>query len=117
LNRETVTVLSADTKVFDTAYGKVLISQVEAPGALCLLADADLGDTLHNLVVRNNCTVGIANLVDTSNCQSAILVSNPSVATVLSARLREPIGRDGAIRVGRLLQRKTDIVPYILKAQ
>ena len=114
LNRDIGAVLSADVKLFDTHYGKVVISQIEAPGALRLLANTDLSDTLQRLVAGNKGTLGIVNLVDTGSGESAVLATDANVGMILSAKLRAPVGPDGVIHVNRLLQRKTDIVPYIL---
>jgi len=116
LRRDIGSILRTDTKTFDTAYGAVIISQVEAPGALELLEHANFTKVLNEMAAARSCALAIANLVDTEQCKSAVVATEVIVARVLSAGLHRPLDPDGVIRVDRLLQRKTDIVPHIMNA-
>jgi len=68
------------------------------------------------MAAARSCALAIANLVDTEQCKSAVVATEVIVARVLSAGLHRPLDPDGVIRVDRLLQRKTDIVPHIMNA-
>jgi manganese-dependent inorganic pyrophosphatase len=116
LTGETRLILRIDAKKFDTAYGAVIVSQLEAPGALELLERADLVESLREIAAATSCASAIVNLVDTGLCESAVLATDVNIVPVLSAGLHQPPNTDGTIRANRLLQRKTDIVPYIVKS-
>jgi manganese-dependent inorganic pyrophosphatase len=113
---ETRLILRKDTKTFDTAYGAVIVSQLEAPGALELLERSDLAESLEEIAAETNCASAIVNLVDTGICESAVVATDLNIALMLSVGLHQPPNNDGVIRANRLLQRKTDIVPYIVKS-
>ena len=111
---ETRAILRADTKRFETDYGWVIVSQLEAAGALELLARTDLMASLGELAEAANCDAAILNLVDTALGSSAVLATDARIANRISDGLYQPRAGDGIIRIARLLQRKTDIVPHIM---
>jgi manganese-dependent inorganic pyrophosphatase len=106
-------VIGEDTKVFETPFGKVIVSQVEAPGALELLERPTLSKALQELARRSNAASAVANLVDTTLVRSAILATDARILNVLAERLRLAPTGDGVILIDRLAQRKTDIVPHL----
>ena len=116
LTGDTGTVLRRDTKTFHTAHGPVVVGQIEAPGALDFLARADLAASLAEMAKATNSASAVINLVDTEAGNSAVLASDGRIAQLISAGLQTPPDAAGVIRMNRLLQRKTDIVPYIITA-
>ncbi len=71
LQRESSSILRADTKCFETDYGCVIVSQLEAAGALELLGRADLKASLGELAEAAHCASAVLNLVDTGLGNSA----------------------------------------------
>lgn len=107
--------LLRDAKVFDTPHGVIAIAQMEAPGALELLLRADLFSAMDAFAKRRGSDSAILSVVDTGAGRGAIVVTNARIAELLRhchlmARSDDPI-----IRFERLIQRKTDILPYIAK--
>lgn len=115
LKLSTAAILQRDVKSFQTELGLVIVSQIEAPGALEILERRDLPSSLTEAAVSKAANAAILNVVDTAIGASAIVSSAPSLLSLLAERLCESICADGVIRCGRVLQRKTDIVPFILR--
>jgi manganese-dependent inorganic pyrophosphatase len=114
LQLDTAGIVQADKKSFDTSYGTVVISQIESPGALDLLARSDLISSLKEMTTTAGAASAILNIVDTEAGASALIITDPNITRLLSLALRESVNDNGVIRVNRVLQRKTDIVPFIL---
>jgi len=113
LGLDTPTLLRTDFKSFQTASGTVAIAQVEAPGALEVLGRQDLSRSLREFAVYAGSAFAVLNLVDTLLNHSAIMSTHSHLAAAIASGLGESVCDDGSIRTDRLLQRKTDIVPYI----
>ena len=107
--------LESDAKIFETLHGSVIVAQVEAPGALELLARADLISSLRLFADSRNAACGILNVVDTEVGKSAVLGTDEKIVRMLSVGLHEKADDDGIVRIDRLLQRKTDIIPFLLR--
>jgi inorganic pyrophosphatase/exopolyphosphatase len=114
LRGETRSILRADTKRFETDYGSVIVSQLEAAGALELLGRMDLKASLEELAEAADCASAILNIVDTALGHSAVLATDSRITNRVSEGLHQSQDGDGVIRIERLLQRKTDIVPHIM---
>jgi manganese-dependent inorganic pyrophosphatase len=114
LHGETRSILRADTKRFETDYGSVIVSQLEAAGALELLGRMDLKASLEELAEAADCASAILNVVDTALGCSAVLATDSRIANRVSEGLHQSQDGDGVIRTERLLQRKSDIVPHIM---
>ncbi|MDR3561788.1 MAG: DHH family phosphoesterase [Negativicutes bacterium] len=107
--------VQSDTKLLETAYGVVAIAQVEAPGASKILTRSDLMVSLRMLASRAEAASAILNIVDTASGTSGVVVTDPEIALLLAEKLSATVGNDQVIRVNRVLQRKSDIIPFILK--
>lgn len=103
-----------DNKQFETRFGKIVIGQIEAPGAIEALGRPDVKSALRALVAEANTSSAILNLVDTANSTSAVICTDPDVADCLSKSLGAGLEKGLTILVNRVLQRKTDIVPALL---
>jgi manganese-dependent inorganic pyrophosphatase len=117
LRGETRSILRTDTKIFETECGPVIVSQLEAPGALELLARSDLTDSLEEMAASAKCSSAVVNLVDTVLGKSAVVATDSRITLRIAAGIQQSPGGDGVIRIDRLLQRKTDIIPYIVTAR
>lgn len=106
--------LESDVKLFDTAQGIVAIAQIEAPGALDILLRDDLRSSLRHLAESKKAIWALLNIADTQAGESAVLATDQDILRTLAARLDEAVDKDGVIRCRRLLQRKTDIVPFVV---
>ena len=104
-----------DNKRFETRFGNIVVGQIEAPGAIEVLTRTDLMTALRALVAETNTSSAILNLVDTTNCTSAVILTDPDVAEVLGKSLGSVLEKDLTIQVNRVLQRKTDIIPALLQ--
>lgn len=114
LTLSSVAVVDKDCKLFETPRGKLLVSQVEAPGALELLQRGELGTTLLAASAARQARFALLNLVDTQACASALLSTSPELLAMLAGQIGGCIDAGGVLRVSRLLQRKTDIIPHLL---
>lgn len=110
----TTAIVERDYKLFETPRGLVLISQVEAPGALELLERDDLAAALRGIGTAKDAHASILNLVDTQANASAIVASSLELLGMLAGTLGSNVDSEGVLRVERLLQRKTDIVPHVI---
>lgn len=115
LRFDTARIVQADKKSFETSYGTVVVSQIESPGALELLTRPDLITALDEMTAAAGAASAIFNIVDTEAFASALITTDPNVAQALSLALRESVDDKGVIRISRVLQRKTDIVPVIVR--
>jgi manganese-dependent inorganic pyrophosphatase len=116
LRLSTMAVLVRDNKSFKRTDGsRVAIGQLEADGALTLLERKDLVPSLVAFGESQHASAVVLNLVDTGVQKSAIVTTDRSLSVVLSQRLNVPMDHDGVIRCDRVLQRKTDIVPYVIE--
>ena len=115
LARTTDALLESDVKLFDTAQGLVAIAQIEAPGALDILLRDDLRSSLRHLAGSKKAIWALLNIADTQAGESAVLGTDRNLLHALAKNLGETVGDDGAIRCRRLIQRKTDIVPFITR--
>ena len=111
----TKALLESDAKLFDTSRGMAAIAQIEAPGALDILLRDDLRSSLGRLAVSKKAIWALLNIADMETGESAVLGTDQDILRALASSLGEAVGEDGVIRCRRLLQRKTDIVPYIAK--
>jgi manganese-dependent inorganic pyrophosphatase len=114
INLETALAVASDVKIFETKKGMIAIAQIEAPGALELLSRPDLLARLADLAASREAVCAVLNLVDLEKQQSAVVSTDPDVAHLLAAALHEAVDVDGTMRVNRILQRKSDIVPFLL---
>jgi manganese-dependent inorganic pyrophosphatase len=112
---ETDALLESDVKLFDTSRGVLIVAQVEAPGALEILLRQDVLSSLKRLAVSRSATSALLNLVDTEAGKSAVLGTDQDIVRSLSASLHEGVDEKGIMHSARLLQRKTDIVPFLTK--
>lgn len=107
-------IIAKDCKLFDTPCGLVLVSQVEAPGALELLDRVDLRRELLAAAATSQTQAALLNLVDTQAYASALLATSPQLLAMLENPIGGYIDAGGVLRASRLLQRKTDIIPHLL---
>lgn len=114
LAMDTQSIVSGDIKIFDTSCGRIVVGQVEAGGALDLLSRDDLRPCLAHLEARSHASSALLNLVDLGRQESAVLSTSQVLIDLLGAALGECPDSLGIIRVHRLLQRKSDILPYLL---
>jgi hypothetical protein len=70
---------------------------------------------LRALVAETKTSSAILNLVDTKSCTSAVISTDPHVADILSKSIGAALSENLTIQVGRVLQRKTDIIPTLLQ--
>jgi inorganic pyrophosphatase/exopolyphosphatase len=110
---DTDALLNSDAKIFDTPHGRVVIAQVEAPGALQILSRTDLMPALKRFATARNAASALLNLVDTEAGKSAILGTDERILGLVSAGLRQQVDGQTMVRADRVLQRKTDIIPFI----
>lgn len=104
-----------DNKHFETRFGKIVVGQIEAPGAMEVLTRSDLQCALRSLVADTKASSAILNLVDTTSCSSVVMLTDRDVAAALSKSLEVGFGEDLTIHINRVLQRKTDIIPALLQ--
>jgi len=114
LNQTTSNAVGYDVKHFNTGFGTAIVAQVEAAGASDLLERADLAAALSDLATRSGASLAVLNLVDLDAGMSAIVSTSPDVLAALAANLGVDVDVSGVIRVQRLLQRKSDILPVLL---
>ena len=114
LSLSTELLVRYDKKQFETRFGLIVIGQIEAPGALEILARSDLMLALQALVTETKASSAILNLVDTTKCSSAVILTDPNVAAILCNSLGAVCGKQLTIHVSRVLQRKSDIIPALL---
>jgi manganese-dependent inorganic pyrophosphatase len=110
---DTARILEIDVKIFATAEGPIAVAQFESSGALELLERANLVPCLQVLAKSHAASAAILNLVDLEKCHSAVVCTDLAILDMLSRRLRGERGGEGLIRIDRLIQRKTDIAPYL----
>jgi manganese-dependent inorganic pyrophosphatase len=113
LRLATATLLGRDAKEFDTPAGRIVVFQFEAPGALEVLSRHDLREAIQRATKERGVAGSIFNLVDTEQVSSAVIVSNADLAARLTAVLGSEVNGEGVMIVRRILQRKTDIIPYL----
>ncbi|MGJ4896671.1 MULTISPECIES: DHH family phosphoesterase [unclassified Bradyrhizobium] len=106
--------LNSDAKVFETRHGQVVIAQVEAPGALQILSRPDLIPAMRQFAASRNTASAVLNLVDTEAGKSAVLATDEQVLGIIASALRSPIDARAVVKMDRILQRKTDIIPFIV---
>lgn len=111
--KSTLEILNDDAKEFETCLGRVVVSQLESPGAFCLLSREDLWPSLHSFVQERGVKVAVLNLVDTNEGKSALVASDPALLNTIADFMGEKIPLDGIIRVPKVVQRKTSIVPCL----
>lgn len=116
LGLSSAAVVEKDCKLFDTPGGLLLVSQVEAPGALGLLDRVDLSRALLAAAAARHARAALLNLVDTQASASALIASSPELLATLNNSVGGCIDSAGVLRAPRLLQRKTDIIPHLLAA-
>jgi len=114
LAMDTQSIVNSDVKIFDTSRGRIAVGQAEAGGVLDLLSRDDLRSCLAQLEARSDAAAALLNLVDLDRQKSALLSTSQTLIDLLGAALGECPDSVGIIRVHRLLQRKSDIVPYLL---
>lgn len=114
LKLETDALLRRDTKIFGAAPHLVVVAQIEAPGAIELVRRSDLREGLAGLLLKFNAASAVAVFVDTEQVESAVIATDRSLMQRLGKRLDALPSAEGLIRVSRILQRKTDIVPELL---
>lgn len=105
--------LESDVKSFDTPRGRITVAQVECGGALNLLDREDLQLSLAQLRDAHDAAAAILNLVDLDRQESALLGTDQALISHISAQLGAQADRKGTVRIGHLLQRKTDIIPHL----
>lgn len=110
----TYAIVEKDCKLFETSHGLLAISQVETPGALELLARDDLRAALRQLGTAKSAAAVLLNLVDTQANASAVVASSSELLGLLADKIGAEVDSQNVLRVGRLLQRKSDIVPHVL---
>jgi manganese-dependent inorganic pyrophosphatase len=113
LTRDTRAIVESDVKIFDTPHGQVAVSQVEVGGALDLLEREDLRPCLARLAEALQVNAAMINLVDLDRVESALLSTSPALISLLGSALGESPDALGIVRARRVLQRKSDIVPYL----
>ena len=114
LNYPTTDIIESDLKRFSTKQGDVIISQIEAASALDLLERPDVDACLDKLVEKHGVSSAVLILVDLDRCGSAIKCTSRENARKLSRALEQRIDGNGVIRLARLVQRKSDVVPKLL---
>lgn len=114
LELATTLLVRRDIKAFSTTQGLVVVGQLEAPGALDLLLRSDLVGALHDLATTEGASSVVLNLVDTALGHSALVVTNEVVERMLLSGLGIDASSSGVIRAPRILQRKTDVVPFLM---
>lgn len=114
LEATTEALLNRDTKTFVSAFGPVIVGQIEAPGALELLKRTDLLSELRELAGNAGAWAAVLNIVDTTLAHSAIVTTDVALENLFTAKLGAPASSLGIIQVNRVLQRKTDVVPFLL---
>jgi manganese-dependent inorganic pyrophosphatase len=113
LNMSSLAILESDVKSFDTPLGRITIAQVECGGALGLLDRRDLLPSLVQLRASHEAVAAILNLVDLDRNESALLGTDVALIAHISAQLGVESDANGKVRIDRLLQRKSDIVPHL----
>lgn len=111
----TAQVIGKDQKQFQIGSGKVVISQVEAPFASDLVRRPDLLEALKNLQLMADANAALIVLVDTETKTSAILSTSEPLLLRLADNLSYSLDDNGVLWVPRLLQRKTDVTPALLR--
>lgn len=113
LKLDTPRLVRSDIKRFETRKGVIVVGQVEAEGAMDVIKRHDLGAALRCLADAEGAFVAVMNIVDTERSQSAIVTTVAAITTALSTALGVPVNDAGIIVVDRLLQRKSDVVPFL----
>jgi len=114
ISSETHALLDADVKVIAGQRQKIAISQIEASGALALLERDDLIVSLERIGMLRGTDFAILNLVDLNRSESAVIVTQESMRDLLAEKLGVTPDRRGVLLIPQILQRKTDIVPFLI---
>jgi inorganic pyrophosphatase/exopolyphosphatase len=111
LRLPTPALLERDSKQFASPIGNILVCQIEAPGAMELLFRNDLVAELAKAAEKTSARCAILNISDTEEDKSAIVATHEQVRGTLARHLKTAPDQAGIVRVNRVLQRKSDIVP------
>lgn len=114
LKRDTPSLIRTDTKTFETTFGTMIIAQLEAPGAVDVLERIDLIPSLREMAIDAGAAVAALNAVDTQENASAVVATDVNVVRAVAAGLGEQVDHNDVLRVARVLQRKSDLLPYLL---
>jgi manganese-dependent inorganic pyrophosphatase len=115
LNLSTESLVRSDTKVYDVQNGTIIVGQIEAPGASEVLDRSDLVPALESLAHEASASFAVFNVVDTAAGISGVVVTDRNARSLLAEALGAKTAQQQIIRVDRILQRKSDIVPILLR--
>lgn len=104
----------ADTKYFSFGKGRIAIAQVEEYG-LRITVD-EVKKALHTLDKRDELLFSIWNGVDIESGKSTVVFSD-GLSDAEAIRLFSYDVRDGVYRTDRILLRKTDFIPALIRYQ
>lgn len=108
----TLEVVCRDAKVFLVDEHRIVVSQIEAPGAAGFADRSDLLDALDVLAQRNDADVGLLNLVCMSTGTTTVVGRESDVRQ----RLADEVGLDfvdGRASTDQILMRKTHLIPAL----
>ena len=115
LTKSSIEIVLSDAKIFPTAYGSILMSQVEAHGASAVAEREDIVEAL-NLGKEVLCApIGLLNLVDTETNISVIISSDPEVWKVLKGNLPLRRQTSNTAAVYKIILRKSHLVPILTR--
>lgn len=112
LKRDIYTALCADFKVFDTKWGKVGISQIEAYDLEALIDSPRVVPALKKISSEKGLDLCLFNGVDIKTKRSVVFAPDQDSATLL-CKIFNLDNYEGPQRFDRILLRKTDFIPLM----